>query len=73
MFFLDRRAQSAGAREYTDCISAKGKDSPNNCPGYDTKQSDGEVPGLLKLWGNADYPLIAIAPKPTLALRGSTW
>ena len=29
-------AQSAGAVEYTD--------SPNECPGYDTLQSDGEVP-----------------------------
>ena len=29
-------AQSAGAVEYTDCTS-----------GYDTKQSDGEVPAVL--------------------------
>ena len=27
--------------EYTDCISAEGWD---HCPGYDTKQSDDEVP-----------------------------
>ena len=32
--------QSAGAAEYTDSISAKGKDSPNECPGYNTKKSD---------------------------------
>ena len=25
--------------------------TPNECPGYDTKQSDGEVPVVLKLWG----------------------
>ena len=30
-------AQLAGAVEYTDCISAEGKDSPNECPRYDTK------------------------------------
>ena len=24
---------------------------PNECPGYDTKQSDGEVPAMLELWG----------------------
>ena len=26
--------------------------SPNECPGYDTKQSDGEVPATLELWGS---------------------
>ena len=44
-------AQSAGAVEYTDCTSAEGKTPPNGCPGYDTKQSDGEVPAVLELWG----------------------
>ena len=34
-------AQSAGAVKYTNCISAEGLDSPNECPGYDIKQSDG--------------------------------
>ena len=24
---------------------------PNECPGYDTKQSDGDVPVVLGLWG----------------------
>ena len=24
---------------------------PNECPGYDTKQSDGLVPAMLELWG----------------------
>ena len=40
----------AGAVEYTDCISAEGTPT-NSCPGYDTKQSDGEVPVMLELWG----------------------
>ena len=35
-------AQSAGAAEYTDCIS-------NECPGYDTKQSHGEAPVILEI------------------------
>ena len=35
-------AQSAGTAEYTDCISAERLYSPNECPVYDTKQSDGE-------------------------------
>ena len=46
--------------------------SPNKCPEYDTKQSDGEVPAMLELWGNAEYPFIAIAPRSTLSRSGST-
>ena len=42
-------AQSAGTAEYTNCISAERKESPNEYPGYDTKQSDGEAPVMLKL------------------------
>ena len=38
-------SQAAGAVEYTDCTPAEG----NECPGYDTKQSDGEVPVMLVL------------------------
>ena len=36
-------AQSAGAVEYTD--------PPHECPGYDTKLYDGEVPVMLGPWG----------------------
>ena len=39
--------QSAEATEYNDCISAEGSDSPNGCPGYDTKQSNDEGPVML--------------------------
>ena len=39
-------SESAEAVEYTDYFSAKGQ---NQCPGYDTKQSDGEVPVILEL------------------------
>ena len=43
---------SAGTLEYTDCFSAEGKNHPpNECPKYDTKLSDGEVPVILELWG----------------------
>ena len=34
--------QSAGAAEYTDCIS------PTECSGYDTKQSEGDTPVRLE-------------------------
>ena len=42
---------SAGAVEYTVCFSANGLDSPNECPVYGTKQSDGEDPVMLETWG----------------------
>ena len=38
-----------GAIEYTNCFSAEGWDLSNECPGYVTKQSDGEVPVMLEL------------------------
>ena len=37
-------AQLAEIAEYTKCISVE-------CPRYDTKQSDGEAPVMLDLWG----------------------
>ena len=56
MHFL---AQSAGAEEYTDCFSAV-----NECAGYDNKQSDGEVPVILKLWGMQSTPSLPSLPGP---------
>ena len=57
-------AQSAGIAEYTECISAKGWDSPQKCPGYDTKQSDGEAPMMLEFWGMQITPLLPSLPGP---------
>ena len=37
---------------------------PNECPRYDTKQSDGEVPVILKLWGMRSTPLLSSLPGP---------
>ena len=34
------------------------------CPGYDTKQSDGEVPAMLELWGMRSTPLLLPLPGP---------
>ena len=50
----------------------KGYDSPNECPGYDSKQSDGEGSNNAGALGNAKYPFIAITPKSTLAESGKT-
>ena len=37
---------------------------PNECPGYDTKQSDGEVPAVLELWGMRSTPSLPSLPGP---------
>ena len=34
------------------------------CPGYDAKQSDGEVPVMLELWGMQSTPLLLSFPGP---------
>ena len=57
-------AHSAGAVEYTDCITAVGYNSPNECPVYDTKQSDGEVPLMLEQWGMWSTPPLPFLPGP---------
>ena len=36
----------------------------NECPGYDTKQSDGEVPAILELWGMRSTPSLPSLPGP---------
>ena len=57
--------QSAGAVEYTNCTSAEGHPLlPNEYPGYDTKQYDGEVPVMLELWGMQSTPLLPLLPGP---------
>ena len=37
---------------------------PNEFPGYDTKQSDGEVPAMQELWGIQSTPLLPSLPGP---------
>ena len=59
-------AKSAGTAEYTDCISAEGYDSTNECIGYDTKQSDGEASVMVELWGMRSNPSLPL-------LSGSLW
>ena len=64
-FTLDPYIIIAGAVEYTDCTSAEEKDlPPNECPEYDTKQSDGEVPAMLELWGMRSTPSFQLLPGP---------
>ncbi len=37
---------------------------PNECPGYETKQSDGEVPVMVELWGMQSTPSLLLLPGP---------
>ena len=66
------QTQSAGAAEYTDCISAERLNFSNECPGYNTKQSDEEAPVMLELWWMQSTLLLPSLPGP-LAQSGSTW
>ena len=36
----------------------------NECPGYNPKKSDGEVPVILELWGMQSTPLLPLLPGP---------
>ena len=62
--YLDPFAQSTGAVEYTDCYSIEELDSPNECPRYDPKQSNGEAPVMLELWGMRSSSLLPSLPGP---------
>ena len=57
-------AQLAGAVEYSDWISAEGQNSSNVCLGYDTKQSDGDAPVMLELWGMWSTPSLPLLLGP---------
>ena len=37
---------------------------PNDCPGYDTKQSDGEIAEMLELRGKQGTPSLPLLPSP---------
>ena len=56
--------QTAGAVEYANCISAEVLNPLNECPGYDIKQSDGEAPVMLELWGMGSTPSLSLLPGP---------
>ena len=45
-------------------LLCRGVTPPNECPGYDTKQSDGEVPAMLELWGIRSTPSLPSLPGP---------
>ena len=47
-------------------LLCRGVPHSNECPGYDTKQSDGEVSVMLELWGMWSTLSLALLP-------GSLW
>ena len=62
---ISQIALSAGAVEYTDCFSTERLEPHlNECLGYDTKQSDGEIPVMLELWGKWSTTSLPSLPGP---------
>ena len=53
-----------GCRIHWLYLCRGGKTPPDECPRYDTKQSDGEVPAVLELWGMWSTPLLPSLPGP---------
>ena len=45
-------------------LLCRGVRTPNECPGYDIKQSDGEVPAMLDLWRMRSTPSLPSLPGP---------
>ena len=66
------RDQSAGFVKYTDCISAEGYTPANDCPEYDTEQSEVKDSNARTL-ANVEYTFVPIAPRLTPIRSGSTW
>ena len=46
------------------CRGVRPPHPTNKCPGYDAKQSDGEVPAVLELWGMWSTPSLPLLPGP---------
>ena len=55
--------QSVGAVEYR-LLLCRGLRPPNECPVYDTKQSDDEVAAEMELWRMRSTPSIPSLPGP---------
>ena len=53
-----------GCRIYRLLLCRGVRPPTNECPVYDTKQSDGEVPAILELWGMRSTPSLPSLPGP---------
>ena len=56
--------QKQGCRIHRLHLCRRVRPPPHVCPGYDTKQSDGEVPVILGLWGIQSTLLLPLLPGP---------
>ena len=56
--------QSSGVLKYTNCFSAEGLYSPNECPGHETKQFDSKSPVILELWRRWSATYLLSRPGP---------
>ena len=45
-------------------LSREVRPLPNECHGYDTKQSDGDIPVMLGLWGMRSTTSLPLLPGP---------
>ena len=61
---LNRSPSQLGLLNTLTAPLQRGKTPPNECPGYNTKQSDGEVPVMLGLWGVRSTPSLPLLPGP---------
>ena len=55
---------SWGCRIYQLLLCREIRPPPNECPGYDTMQSDGEVSVMLELWGMWRTLSLPLLPDP---------
>ena len=56
--------QLVGVVKYTVSLQRSETPPPNESPGYDIKQSDGETPVMLGLWGMQITPSLPLFPGP---------
>ena len=65
IIILAQSAAWGGAVEYIECFSAEEWHlPPQRVSWFNTKQSDGEIPAILKLWGMWSTPSLPLLPGP---------
>ena len=63
VYFSFAQSAGGGCKIHQLHLCGEGKHPPE-CPGYDTKQSNGEVPVMLELWGIRSTPSLPLLPGP---------
>ena len=60
----DQQQKQVNENVLWDCRIHQLQTTPNECPRYDTKQFDGEVPVMLELWGMQNTSSLLLLPGP---------